>query len=450
MRRLIKGGTIINEKKSFKGSILIEGEYISQIIPTSLPNYSSLIASLDSEGVDTICAEGTIILPGAIDDQVHFREPGATHKGDIASESSAAALGGVTSYMDMPNNNPPITTIEELENKFEIASQFSTTNYSFYLGATNDNIDQIVKINPKEVCGVKLFMGSSTGNMLVDNLDSLNSIFEQCPTLIATHCEDEKTVQEALKRAKERYNNEIPPTEHPHIRTREACIESTKKAIDLAIRHNTNLHILHVSTADEVEMICKAQQEHPNITFEVCVHYLWFCDEDYERLGTLIKCNPSIKTRHDMDSLREAVASELPSAVATDHAPHLLTEKNRGYLSSPSGLPTVQHSLRMMLQLSKMGVFPMERVPDMMSHSPARRFRIEKRGFLREGYYADIVVVKEDPSIHSEIAYKCSWTPIEEKFLDYKILHTFVNGFHVVNNSTLTGIRGGKRLRFLI
>ncbi len=450
MGTLIKNATIINEGLSFKGSLLITGENISKILDAADADYTVKVDAIEkmSDHLDIIDASDMILLPGVIDDQVHFREPGATHKGDIASESAAAALGGVTSYMDMPNNNPPCCTIDALEEKYAIAAQCSPNNYSFYLGASNENIDEVLKLDPKTNCGVKLFMGSSTGNMLVDKQETLNAIFKGSPTLIATHCEDEATIREALAAAKEKYGEEIPIAEHPNIRTREACIKSTAKALDLAVKSGAKLHVLHVSTADEVEMILQAQKENPNITFELCVHYLWFCDEDYAKYGTHIKCNPAIKRRSDLEALRNVVAKGLPGAVATDHAPHLLTEKEGNYTKAPSGLPTVQHSLRMMLQLSKEGVFPIEMVPQMLSHAPAETFAISGRGFIREGYFADLVLVKGEKDMDARPAYKCGWTPIDEKSLDFGVVHTLVNGKFIVRDYKLTGIKNGKRLTF--
>lgn len=450
MGTLIKNATIINEGLSFKGSLLITNDRISKILDSSDEDYAVKLSAIEdsSDPLSVIDAEGMLLLPGAIDDQVHFREPGATHKGDIASESAAAALGGVTSYMDMPNNNPPACTIDAIEQKYAIASQCSPANYSFYLGASNENIGEILKLDPKTNCGVKLFMGSSTGNMLVDNEQALESIFRSAPTLIATHCEDESSIREALAQAKEKYGENIPIAEHPHIRTREACIKSTAKAIEMALKSGAQLHILHTSTADEVEMVLEAREKNPNISFEVCVHYLWFCDEDYPKYGTHIKCNPAIKRRSDMEALRSAVAQGLPGAVATDHAPHLLTEKDGSYTQAPSGLPTIQHSLRMMLQLSKQGIFPIGMVPQMMSHAPAETFRIAERGYIREGYFADLVLVEESKSRNATPAYKCGWTPIREEELDFGVAHTFVNGIQVVKDYKLTGANAGRRLTF--
>jgi dihydroorotase len=450
MGTLIKNATIINEGLSFKGSLLITNDRISKILDSSDDDYTIKLSAIEemAEDLTVIDADNMLLLPGAIDDQVHFREPGATHKGDIASESAAAVLGGVTSFMDMPNNNPPACTIEAIEQKYAIASQCSPANYSFYLGASNENMEEILKLDPKINCGVKLFMGSSTGNMLVDNEEALEAIFRNSPTLIATHCEDEASVREALAKAKEKYADEIPIAEHPNIRTREACIKSTSKAIDMAIKSGAQLHILHTSTADEVEMVTKAKEKNPKISFELCVHYLWFCDEDYPEYGTHIKCNPAIKRRSDMVALRNAVAMGLPGAVATDHAPHLLTEKQGTYTQAPSGLPTVQHSLRMMLQLSKQGIFPIERVPQMMSHAPADTFRITERGYIREGYFADLVLVESNKKSEATLAYKCGWTPISEDSLDYGIVHTFVNGIQVVKEYKLTGSVAGRRMTF--
>lgn len=448
MKTLLKNGTIVNEGISFTGSLVIDGEYISKILIQDNKEYENQIITLESQVDRTVDITDKYLLPGVIDDQVHFREPGATHKGDIESESAAAALGGVTSFMDMPNNNPPACTIELLEKKYEIAAQNSTINYSFYLGASNDNIGEVIKLDPSANCGVKLFMGSSTGNMLVDNEETLESVFMNSPTIITTHCEDEATIRQALAWAKEKYGDDIPITEHPNIRSREACIKSTTKAIDLAIKSGARLHILHTSTAEEIEIVLEAQKKNPNITFEVCAHYLWFSEEDYTQYGTQIKCNPAIKRKSDKEALRKAVARRLPGAVATDHAPHLLSEKGGNYTQAPSGLPTIQHSLRMMLQLSKKGIFPIETVVEMLSHAPARTFSIQKRGFIREGYFADLTIVDREKSHPATPAYKCGWSPISEEELDYGVAHTFVNGIQVVSDYTLTGTKAGKRLTF--
>lgn len=443
---LIKNGTIINEGKSFKADILIRGEIIEKILLNGeTPDIPKKYTITD--------AAGCIVLPGVIDDQVHFREPGATHKANIETESAAAVLGGVTSYMDMPNNNPPTTTIEQLENKYSIASKNSYANYSFYLGATNDNISEILQINPRKICGLKVFMGSSTGNMLVDNKKSLEKIFEEAPSLIATHCENEETIKKNITRAKLKYGSEIPFYEHPNIRSREACIESTKEAIELSLKHKSRLHILHVSTKEEIELIRSAAKINPGITAEACIHYMLFNDTMYNRYGSKIKCNPSIKTEEDQIAIRNAVKDGIIKVVATDHAPHTAKEKSNSYLEAPSGLPLVQHSLQLMLELYRQGIFTIEEIVDRMSHSPAKCFKIQKRGFIREGYYADITIIDlsaKQKISSSNIKYKCNWSPFYGKEFNSKIIHTFVNGTHVVSNGILTNIKAGKRINFSI
>jgi dihydroorotase len=465
MRTLIHNATIINEGVSFTGSLLIDSENISEIFRFSEKQSEKSVKN-SCKYDHLIDATSLLLIPGAIDDQVHFREPGATQKGDIHSESAAAALGGVTSFMDMPNNTPPACTLPLLEKKYDIARGQSYTNYSFYLGADNSNIDQIISVNPSKVCGVKVFMGSSTGNMLVDNPDTLERIFRECPTLIATHCEEESIIQENLQSAISKYGaDSIPMMEHPHIRSREACIASTKKAIELAIKYGSRLHILHISTLQELELIRQAHLINPKITAEICVHYLFFNDNDYSRYGTLIKCNPSIKSREDMIALRRAITTDCRKAlnsslsgyigaIATDHAPHLYEEKMRDYLHSPSGIPTIQHSVRMMFQLVKEEVITPEQVVECMCHAPARTFRIKNRGYIRKGYRADIVLINPSASPDKKrvskenIAYKCGWSPLEGMDLDFNIEHTFINGIHIVDNGTLTGRMGGERLEF--
>ncbi|HCV15753.1 MAG TPA: dihydroorotase [Rikenellaceae bacterium] len=443
MSLLIKNGTLINEGISFKGSILIENELIAGIYSESdkLPSTDKVIE-----------ADGMIVIPGVIDDQVHFREPGNTHKGDISSESAAAVLGGVTSYMDMPNNTPSATTLDSIEVKNNIAQKNSFANYSFYLGATNSNIEEILKANPGETCGLKVFMGSSTGNMLVDDSQSLKDIFEKTKLLIATHCEYEPIIKANLAEAILRYGEDnIPFGSHPEIRSREACIESTKRAIELAIKYNTRLHILHISTAEEIELIKEAKKHNPGITGEVCVHYMLFDSRDYEKYGSKIKCNPSIKESSDREAIIKAVKEGVIKVVATDHAPHTIEEKSGNYMKSPSGLPLVQHSLQIMWNLHKEGRFTAEEVVDRMCHSPALNFKISKRGFLKIGYYADVVVLnpyKNDSYSVDNPAYKCGWSPLTEITLTSTIAHTFVNGEHVVDNGKLTGIIAGKKLKF--
>jgi dihydroorotase len=441
MSIFIENGTIINEGLSFKGSLCVENGIICAITedPSDFPQ-------LRKRANEVIDASGMLILPGVIDDQVHFREPGAEYKGSIATESAAAVLGGVTSYMDMPNNNPPICSQELLARKFEKAAQDSLANYSFYIGASNDNISELLATDPHNVCGIKVFMGSSTGNMLVDNPETLEAIFSQVPVLIATHCEEESIILANTAAARERFGNEIPIAIHPQIRSREACIASTRKAIDLALKYSSRLHILHISTAEEVELLHKAREQSDRITGEVCVHHLWFSDCDYEQYGSLIKCNPAIKSSSDREALRQAARQGVISVVATDHAPHLLSEKETPYLQSPSGIPLVQHSLRAMLELSCKGVFTLTDVVRLMCHAPADCFKISHRGYLREGYFADITIVNPNKPSDATPAYRCGWTPFTR--FSSTIVHTLVNGVPVVRNSQLTGLNSSLPLSF--
>lgn len=440
---LIYNGTLINEGSSFAGSILIKDNKIDKIY-TSLEQLPKADVVID--------ATGKLVIPGIIDDQVHFREPGSTHKGSIETESAAAVLGGVTSYMDMPNNNPPSVTLEALEAKNLIANATSYANYSFYLGATNDNIEQITKANPSETCGIKVFMGSSTGNMLVDNEEALNRIFKESKLLIATHCESEPMIQRNLKEAINKYGKEdIPFWEHCNIRSREACIESTKYAISLAQKYNSRLHILHISTEDEIKLIEKAAKKSPKITAEACVHYMLLDNSMYETMGSKMKCNPAIKEKKDRIAIIKAVKDGVIKVVATDHAPHTWEEKQGNYLDAPSGLPLVQHSLQLMLELANQGEFTIEEVVDRMAHSPALSFGVSKRGFLREGYYADIVIIdpsKTDSYTTSNPAYHCKWSPFNDKQFSNSIIHTFVNGIQIVAFGRLTGEKAGQKLLF--
>ncbi len=437
MKTLIKNGLIVNEGKSFIGSILIEDELISDI-------FSQNDTLPDSDLV--IDATSKVVFPGIIDDQVHFREPGASHKATIESESKAAILGGVTSFMDMPNNNPPATTISDIEKKFDIAQRDSYANYSFYLGATNSNLDEILSVDPTKVCGVKLFMGSSTGNMLVDNEETLNSIFSKSKILLATHCEDEETIKENLQIAKDRYGEDIPFSEHSKIRSAQACIKSTQKALSFATKYNSTLHILHISTKEECKMLAEARQLNDSISGEICTHYLWFDERDYEKYGAKIKCNPAIKGEEDKYALRKALKSGDIQVVATDHAPHLLNEKSNNYLNSPSGIPMVQNSLQLMLELVKAGVFSLDEVATFMSHNPAKIFSIHRRGFIRKGYYADLAIVDLDKPSENLPAYKCGWSPFES--FSTTVDTTIVNGEIVVKESKLTGVKSAKMLIF--
>lgn len=456
MNTLIKDITIINEGLSFQGSLLIKDELIEGIIDSKLADYPLIRHQWESTADKVIDGKDSFLIPGVIDDQVHFREPGATQKGDIESESAAAVLGGTTSFMDMPNNNPPVVTCEALEQKYEIASRKSYANYSFYLGATNHNIEEIRKADPRKICGIKLFMGSSTGNMLVDSDNALDEIFGNGKHLVALHCEQESIVKENTEKAKQEFGTNpdgtsaIPFSAHPQIRSAKACIECSSKAIALAHKHKTRAHILHISTKEEIEMIEKARLQTPSITGEICAHYLFFDDSHYSKYGSKIKCNPAIKSSEDRMAIIEAVKNSKVAALATDHAPHLENEKKGDYLKAPSGIPTVQHSLQMMLQLNSQGIISKEQIVKMMCHAPADCFRVEKRGYIRQGYYADIVIFKKEKyTVTKEnVAYKCGWSPFEGESFDYTITDTFINGTHTVADGKLTGNINAKRLEF--
>lgn len=442
MSILIKNGVIINEGLSFIGSLFLINDRICGI-------YKEMDQLPFAD--ETIDASGLIVVPGIIDDQVHFREPGSTHKGNIESESGAAVLGGVTSYMDMPNNNPAATTKTALEIKNEIARKTSVANWSFYLGANNDNYCEFIDANPHEICGLKVFMGSSTGNLLVDNPDALERIFSESPLLIATHCEEEAVIKTNLAVTVDKYGDNIPIEEHKNIRSREACILSTKKAINLAIRFRSRLHILHISTAEEIELIREAKKINPGITGEVCIHYMLLDSSDYLKMGNKIKCNPSIKEKSDKEAIIRAVKEGVIRVVATDHAPHTLEEKERSYMNAPSGLPLIQHSFQIMWDLHKEGYFSQFDVVDRMSHSPADNFKVVDRGYIRTGYYADILIFnpnKADETTTKEPAYYCGWSPFSDRIFSSSIIHTFVNGIQVVKNGKLTGKKGGMKLLF--
>lgn len=439
---LIKNGTIINEGKTFKGALLIRDTIIEKIILTEDYPIADIVVD----------AQGKYLIPGVIDDQVHFREPGLTHKGDIASESKAAVAGGVTSYMEMPNTNPQSTTIEELEKKYSIAEHTSYANYSFYMGATNTNLEEVLKVDPKKVCGIKIFMGSSTGNMLVDNEAALNDLFREVKMLIATHCEDETIIRENMAIFKNRYGEKFPFRYHPEIRSEEVCYKSSSRAVELAEKYNSRLHVLHISTEKELSLFSSSKPlKSKKITSEVCVHHLWFENSDYDKLGWRIKWNPAVKSKKDREALREALRNNVLDVVATDHAPHTLEEKQQGYFISPSGGPLIQHSLIAMLEMVDQGVFTKEMVVEKMCHAPATLFRIEKRGFIREGYFADLVIV--DPKapqtiVDSEVLYKCKWSPFSGTTLQNSVTHTWVNGQLVFENGTIhEGIKG-QRLSF--
>ena len=442
---LIRGGTIVNEGESYRGWIVVENERIARTGRGDYPR-----PEFDGETID---AEGMYVLPGVIDDQVHFREPGLTYKGDLHSESIAAAAGGVTSYMDMPNVKPPTVTNALLEEKLERAAETSVVNYSFYLGATNDNIEQIRRLDPKRVCGVKLFMGSSTGNMLVDDERALRALFAESPVPIAAHCEDEPTVRADMERFRTLYGESgLTVAMHPLIRSAEACLRSSEKAVSLAERYGGRLHVLHLSTARELSLFDRDKPlEQKRITCEVCVHHLWFSDADYARKGNLIKWNPAVKTAADRDALRAGLLDGAVDVVATDHAPHTLEEKERPYASAPSGGPLVQHSLPMMLELSAQGVLPVETIVEKMCHAPARLFGVRDRGFLRTGYFADIVLVRPaDPWTVSKenILYKCGWSPLEGTAFSHRIVRTLVNGRTVYADGRVDTTHRGAELEF--
>ncbi|RRJ93838.1 dihydroorotase [Flavobacterium macacae] len=440
---LIKNAKIVNEGTIFEGDVLIENEFIVEIAET---------ISAKSSATKIINAEGNYLIPGAIDDQVHFREPGLTHKGDIASESRAAVAGGITSFIEMPNTNPQTVTIDLLEEKFAIAAENSLANYSFMFGGTNDNLEEILKVDPKTVAGLKIFLGSSTGNMLVDNEQVLEKIFSSTPLLISVHCEDEETIKNNLAKYKEEYGDDIPMKFHHLIRSEEACYISSSKAIELAKKTGARLHVFHLSTAKEMSLFTnKIPLEEKKITAEVCIHYLWFTDKDYEKKGTLIKWNPAVKTQADQDALWEALLDGRIDVIATDHAPHTLEEKKNVYTSAPSGGPLVQHAVVAMFEMFHQGKISVEKIVEKMAHNPAKLFKIEKRGFIKEGFYADVVIVDAGLpwSVKKEnILYKCGWSPFEGFTFKSRITHTFVNGEMVYNNFKVKDVRAGRRLTF--
>jgi len=442
---VIRNATIINEGRQFVGNILIENEFIKEIYPGS-DSLSSL------SHAETIDATGQILIPGVIDDQVHFRDPGLIHKGSIKTESKAALAGGVTSFMDMPNTLPQTTTQKLLEQKYEIAATNSSANYSFYLGATNNNLNEILRTDPETVCGIKVFMGASTGNMLVDDPKALEEIFSSSKSLIAVHCEDEQTIQENIHHYRQIYGDNLPVGYHPLIRSRDACYKSSSYAVELARKHGTRLHLLHLSTSDELELLDNSVAlSDKKITAEVCVHHLWFCDEDYTRLGNRIKWNPSIKTSKDREALFNGVLNNLIDVVATDHAPHTIEEKNNSYFKAPSGGPLIQHSLQIMLEFYHKKMISLEKIIEKMCHAPAEIFNIDRRGYIKEGHYADLVLVdlnKTHEVTKNNMLYKCRWSPFEGIVFNSSITHTFVNGRLAYKNGQIDENIKGKRLRF--
>ncbi len=443
MKTLIKNGTIVNNGQKFKGHILIDGDTIIYA-GTDLPENQSYTQIID--------AENKFVLPGVIDEHVHFREPGLTHKADFETESRAAIAGGVTSFMDMPNVNPQTTTNQLLNERIELASEKSLANFAFYLGATNNNIDEIRKADTRKVCGIKVFMGSSTGNMLVDEQNMLESIFEESPCVVAVHCEDEQIIKANLELYRSKYGDNVLPAHHPLIRTAEACYKSTAKAVELATKHNTRLHIAHLSTAKELEFFSTAPLSEKQITAETCPHYLYFDSQDYDKFGYRIKCNPAIKNEEDKLALIAALNSGKIDTIATDHAPHLPSEKfGETYFKSASGMPTIQHSLIVMLELCKKGLLNIETIVRKMCHAPANLYRIEKRGYLNAGYKADITIVdfNQPQTITTDnILYKCKWTPFENQTFNSTVTHTFVNGNLVYRNGEFVSEEKGKALIF--
>ncbi len=440
---LIRNAFIVNEGRIFHGDVLIQNGRIAEIdlAITSYPDTTKIID-----------AQGKYLLPGIIDTHVHFREPGLVYKADIYTESKAAVAGGVTSFMDMPNTFPPVLTQELLEEKYKIAAQKSIANYSFYMGTSNDNFDEVMKTSLTDVCGIKIYLGSSTGNMLVDNPDSIEKLFEKYKALIAVHCEEESIIKKNAKMVQEEYGDNPSPSFHPVIRNEECCYVSSSYAVELAKKHNTRLHIVHVSTAKETGLFDDTTPlGKKRITSEVCPHHLWFSDKDYQRKGNMIKWNPAIKTDHDKTGLLQALLDNKIDTIATDHAPHTHAEKEQAYFSCPSGGPMVQHSLTVMLEMHHEGKISLVDIVQKMCHAPAICFQIEKRGFIREGYWADLVLIDLNSPWKvekSNILYKCQWSPLEGETFHTKITHTLVNGTLVYSNGVFYESEKGKRILF--
>jgi dihydroorotase len=438
---------IINEGEGFLGALWVKDGKIEKIIPNNDP----LVWEADAS-YELIDAGGNLLIPGVIDDQVHFRDPGLTRKGDLFTESRAAVAGGVCSFMEMPNTIPQALTQEILEDKYKHAAEVSLANYSFYMGASNENIEEILKTDPANVCGLKVFMGASTGDMLVDNPQTLENIFSKAKLLVAVHCEDEETIRINTKVYHEKYGEDMPLKYHPEIRSREVCLKSSTLAVELAKKHNTRLHVLHLSTADEMVLFENSLPlAEKRITAEVCVHHLWFDEGDYERLGTKIKWNPAIKKKEDKEELFQALLDDKLDVIATDHAPHTSDEKNNKYFQAPSGGPLVQHSLVAMLEFYHQKKITLEKIVEKMCHAPAICFQVDKRGFLREGYWADFVLIDlQQPWTVNKgnIFYKCGWSPFEGQVFNSKITHTFVNGIPVYENGMFDESKMGKRLKF--
>ncbi len=438
---LITNARLINEGTITDADVLIRGERIEKV--------GSAISAGD--GVEVIDANGGFLMPGMIDDQVHFREPGLTHKGDLATESAAAAAGGITSFMDMPNVSPLTVTAEALADKYVVAEGRCTANYGFYLGATNSNIDEIRKLEVGNACGIKVFMGASTGDMLVDDPDTLEKIFEHAPVIVVTHCEDSPIIWANEEQARDRYGDDVPMREHPNIRSAEACIKSSRLAIELANRYDALLHVLHLTTADEMELFSTAHRSEKRLTAEVCVHHLWFESSLYDSLGSHIKCNPAIKTSADRDALVAALNDGRIDVIATDHAPHTLDEKDNSYFKAPSGLPLVQHAVQTLFDLAAHGRISHELIVERACHAPADLFGVVERGYVREGWYADLVLVDANRSCavqRNEVLYKCGWSPFEGHTFSSTIDTTIINGSVVYRDGRLTGNVAGQRLDF--
>ena len=429
----IKNATIVNEGEEFVGSVVVKEGKIADVFKGE--------GSFSDENAEVVDATGLHLLPGMIDDQVHFREPGLTHKANIRTESRAAVAGGITSFMEMPNTNPQTTVHSELENKFDIASKDALANHSFFFGATNENIDEVLAVDEKNVCGIKIFMGSSTGNMLVDNEQTLRNIFGHCKLLIATHCEDEATVRGNEAKYKAQFGEDLPIKYHPIIRDEEACYKSSSMAVELAKELDARLHILHISTAKETELFRNdIPLKDKRITAEACVHHLWFTDKDYDSKGTHIKWNPAVKSEADRDAVLKAVLDDRIDIIATDHAPHTIEEKNNKYFSAPSGGPLVQHAMVSVLELVRQGKMPLTRAVDKMCHAPAELFQIPNRGYIKKGFQADLVLVNLNSAwtvTKGNILYKCGWSPFEGQEFAAQIKSTYVNGVKVYEDGQI-------------
>lgn len=438
---VLRNGQIVNEGKIVQSDLLIRNGRIEKIAPQ---------LSVDGAFQELDCS-GCFVLPGIIDDQVHFREPGLTHKGNLFSESKAALAGGVTSFMEMPNTQPTTTTAQALDDKLALARNRCWSNYAFFFGATNENLEDVLRVDPHKTCGIKIFMGSSTGNMLVDQPQVLEKIFSSTPLVVATHCEDEATIRQNMAQAEASYGTQIPFALHPEIRSREACIASSSLAVRLAKKYGTNLHILHLTTEEELDLFSTGDMKPKHITSEVCVHHLWFDESSYPKLGGLIKCNPAIKKASDKHALLEALKSGRIDIIATDHAPHTWEEKSKAYKECPSGLPLVQHGLNLMYQFVRQGLLSLELLVEKMCHNPATRFSIQDRGFIREGYMADLVVFNPNESINvskENILYHCGWSPFEGETFFGKNICTFVNGQMAFLNDQFLGEPKGQPLAF--